>query len=175
MMRQIRTMAVIFLTVFTLCIAGSAAFSGTDSTTPADLKPAPDVKLKDLEGNKFKLSDHRGSVVILNFWAVWCPPCKVEVPELVKLYNTYKDRGLKIIGIAIDSGKDQKIKEKAQELGINYPVINGDDSYIRNSFGPIRAVPTTYVINKEGKVYRNYVGFRDIKIFEEDVTTLLGQ
>jgi peroxiredoxin len=175
MMRKIRTMAVIFLTVFILCIAGSSTFSGTDSPPAADLKPAPDVKMKDLDGNKFKLSDHRGNVVILNFWAVWCPPCKVEVPELVKLYNSYKDRGLRIIGVAIDSGKDQKIKEKAQELGINYPVVNGEDSAIRNSFGPIRAVPTTYVINKEGKVYRNYVGFRDIKIFEEDVTTLLGQ
>lgn len=164
----------IFFAMLAISLAGSRLVCGL-SPSSSDLKPAPDIKFKDLEGNKFKLSDHRGKVVIVNFWAVWCPPCKIEIPELVTLYTQYKEQGLRIIGIAIDSGKDGKIKEKAQELGINYPVINGDDYQIRNSFGGIRAVPTTFIINPDGKIYKNYVGYRDKTVFEEDIKTLLTQ
>jgi len=140
----------------------------------SELKSAPDIKLKDLDGNKFSLSDHLGKVVIVNFWAVWCPPCKLEIPDLVDLYTKYKDKGLKIIGIAINSGKDKKIREKAEELGINYPVVNGDDYFIRKSFGGIRAVPTTFIINQEGKFFKNYVGYRKKEVIEEDIKILLN-
>ncbi len=143
-----------------------------------DLRPAPDIKLKDLDGNKFRLSDHRGKVILVNFWAVWCPPCKLEIPHLIDLNNKYKDKGLVILGIAINSGNDEKIRKKAQEFGVNYPIINGDKNYyLRKSFPPIRAIPTSFIINKKGKFYNNYIGFshRIALQLEEDIKTLLNQ
>ena len=142
-----------------------------------DLQPAPDIKLTDLNGNKFKLSDYKGKVIIVNFWAVWCPPCKAEIPHLIKLNDKYKADGLVIIGIAIDSGKDEKIRKKAEEFTVNYPIINGDDSSIRKSFPPVRAVPTSLIINKEGQIFNNYQGFNEAiaKQVEEDIKTLLKQ
>ena len=119
-----------------------------------DPKPAPDIKLKGLDGQKYTLSDYQGKIVVINFWAVWCPPCKIEIPELIELYNTYKDQGLMVFGIAIDSGKDEKIREKAEELKINYPVINGDEYAIRKAVGGIRAVPTTFMISPEGNFHK---------------------
>jgi peroxiredoxin len=140
----------------------------------ADPKPAPDIKLKGLDGQKYALSDYQGKIVIVNFWAVWCPPCKVEIPELIELYNTYKDQGLMVFGIAIDSGKDEKIQEKAVELKINYPVINGDEYYIRKAFGGIRAVPTTFMINREGKFHKEaFVGYQKKEVLEEEIKSLL--
>lgn len=165
---------IVFSVIFIFTVAGFGAISGAKPVL-GEAKPAPDITLKDLKGNKFKLSDHQGKVVIVNFWAVWCPPCKLEIPDLVELYKKYKEQGLVILGIAIDSGKDKKIKAKAQELGINYPVINGNNYYIRKSFGGIRAVPTTFVINQEGNFFKNYVGYQKRQVLEEDIKTLLHQ
>ena len=145
---------------------------------PKDLKPAPDLTLTDINGNKFKLSDYRGKVVILNFWAVWCPPCRVEIPHLVSLYDKYKDNGLVILGIAIGSGNDDKIKENATELGITYPVINGDEfPSVRRNFREVRAIPNSYIINQEGNFFNNYVGFSETTPIEleKDIKTLLVQ
>jgi cytochrome c biogenesis protein CcmG, thiol:disulfide interchange protein DsbE len=143
-----------------------------------NLKPAPDLKLKDLNGTKFNLSDYRGKLVILNFWAVWCQPCQIEIPHLVSLYDKYKDKGLVIFGIAIASGDDKKIRGKVNEFGIPYPVINGDECpSAQRNFPEVRAVPTSYLINQEGKIFKIYRGFSpttSIEI-ETDITTLLKQ
>jgi peroxiredoxin len=141
-----------------------------------DAKPAPDITLKGLDGQKYKLADYKGKIVIINFWAVWCPPCKVEIPDLIEMYNTYKDQGLMVFGIAIDSGKDEKIQKKAKELKINYPVINGDEYYIRKAFGGIRAVPTTFMIDPAGKFHKEaFVGYQKKEIFETEIKALLKQ
>ncbi|WAC08818.1 MAG: TlpA disulfide reductase family protein [Thermodesulfobacteriota bacterium] len=143
-----------------------------------NLKTAPELNLTDLNGNTFKLSDHRGKVIILNFWALWCPPCQIEIPYLVALYDKYKDNGLIILGIAIGSGNDKKIKEKAKEWGIDYPVINGDEfSSIQKNFREVRAIPNSYLINQEGKFFKNYVGFSTTTSIEleKDIKTLLKQ
>jgi len=164
-----RILWVIFLSILLgmgAVLAPQAAFG--------DPKPAPDIKLKGLDGQKYTLSDYQGKIVIINFWAVWCPPCKIEIPELIELYNTYKDQGLMVFGIAIDSGKDEKIQEKAEELKINYPVINGDEYYIRKAFGGIRAVPTTFMINPEGKFHKEaFVGYQKKEVLEGEIKSLL--
>lgn len=138
----------------------------------ADLEKAPDVKLEDINGKSFELTDYRGKVVLVNFWAVWCQPCKVEIPSLVDLYRRY-DTQLVVIGIAIDSGTEEKVQEAAKQLGIPYPVVNGDYD-VRTMFGGIRAVPTTFLINQEGKIYKTYLGYREKQVIEEDIQTLLG-
>ena len=175
MIKDNLTRVIIFWGAFMICLAGLGIISGLKPVF-GDLKPAPDLKLQDLEGNKFKLSDHKGKVVLVNFWAVWCPPCKTEIPHLIKLYNRYKDQGLIILGIAIKS-KEGTIKKLVKELGINYPIINGDNPHIIRSFPGIRAVPTSFIINREGNFYNNYVGFnqRVAVQVEEDIKTLLNQ
>ena len=141
-----------------------------------DAKPAPDVKLKGLDGQKYELSDCQGKIVIINFWAVWCPPCKIEIPDLIELYDTYKEQGLMVFGIAIDSGKDEKIQKKAEELKINYPVVNGDEYYIRKAFGGIRAVPTTFMINQKGEFHKEaFVGYQKKDVLEDEIKALLKQ
>ncbi len=143
-----------------------------------NLKPAPELNLTDINGHNFKLSDFRGKVVILNFWAVWCPPCQIEIPHLVSLYDKYKGNGLVILGIAISSGNEKKIKEKVKELNINYPVINEDDCpSVRRNFQEVRAVPNSYIVNQEGNFFKNYVGFSTTTTIEleKDIKTLLKQ
>lgn len=143
-----------------------------------NLKTAPNLKLTDINGNTFKLSDFRGKIVILNFWAVWCPPCRVEIPHLVTLFDKYKDKGLVILGIALSSGNEKKIREKVKELGINYPVINGDEHpCVRENFWEVRSIPYSYLFNQEGKFFKKYVGFSETTPIEleKDIKTLLKQ
>lgn len=165
----------IFWAAFFFFFAGVGLIWGSESEK---LKPTPDLKLTDLDGNTFKLSDHRGKVVILNFWAVWCPPCQIETPHLVSLYDKYRDKGLVVLGIAISSGNNKKIREKVKEWGIHYPVINWDDfPSVQRSFQEVRAVPTSYIINQEGKFFKHYVGFSATTMseLEKDIKTLLKQ
>lgn len=139
----------------------------------ADLKMAPEIKLKDFEGKTFVLSEHRGKVVTAVLWMVSCPHCKQEISHLIELHNKYKDRGLVLLGIAVDSGNDEKVKEKVRELGINYPVVNDSDDIALTGFGPIERVPAIFIISRDGKVYKSYQGYTKKEILEEDIRTLL--
>jgi thiol-disulfide isomerase/thioredoxin len=168
--RDIIAGLVVFFMVTAIITVGG--FKGSQPVY-ADLQSAPKVKLNDIEGNSCKLSDFKGKVVILNFWAVWCPPCKLEIPSLVDLYATYGEKGLMVFGIALDSGEDEAIREKSKEFGITYPVINGD-YHLRKAFGGIRAVPTTVLIDQEGEIYKTYLGYREKQVIEEDLQNLLG-
>jgi thiol-disulfide isomerase/thioredoxin len=173
-MKKNKRVPIFWITIFFFFLGVGFVWGGESE----NLKPVPDLKLADINGNSFKLSDYRGKVVILNFWAVWCPPCQIEVPHLVSLNDKYKNKGLVILGIAIASGADEKIKEKAKELSINYLVINGDGfPSVRRNFWEVRAVPTSYVINQEGKIFKNYVGFSETTPIEleKDIKTLLKQ
>lgn len=174
-MTKNRRMPIFWIAIF-FFLAGTGLVWGDDSES---LKSAPDITLTDVNGKDCKLSDYRGKVVILNFWAVWCPPCHIEIPYLLSLYDKYKDNGLVVLGVAVSSGSDKKIKEKAKELGINYTVINGDEcpSVRRKFYGEIRQIPNSYVINQEGKFYKHYVGFSQTTPdeLEQDLKTLLNR
>src|SRR3989440_4751 len=121
------------ITVVTLSIYGSlrasrifhsqAAASSVGDDTP--LEPAPDFELKSLDGRAVKLSDFRGRVVVLNFWATWCAPCRVETPWLVDLYRQYKEQGLEVVGVSMDDGNQEHVAEFVKEMGINYTVLTG--------------------------------------------------
>jgi thiol-disulfide isomerase/thioredoxin len=173
-MKKNKRVPIFWIIIFFFFLGVGFGWGGESET----LKPAPDLKLTDLNGNTFKLSDYRGKVIILNFWALWCPPCQIEIPHLVSLYDKYKDNGLVILGIAINSGNDKKIKEKVNEWGIDYPVINGDEfPSVGRNFWEVRAIPNSYIINQEGKFFKNYVGFSTTTPIEleKDIKTLLKQ
>ncbi|MFB0528022.1 MAG: peroxiredoxin family protein, partial [bacterium] len=133
---------------------------------------APDFTLPDLEGNSLTLSDFRGKVIILNFWATWCPPCRTEIPDFVQLYEKYKDEGLLIIGVNLDGGDSRAVKQFSENYRINYPIVLGNVD-VTQDYGGIRGIPTTFIIDKKGNIKEKYVGYQPRATFEDAVERLL--
>ncbi|GIV61178.1 MAG: hypothetical protein KatS3mg044_0044 [Rhodothermaceae bacterium] len=118
---------------------------------------APDFTLPTLDGQTFRLADHRGKVVLLNFWATWCGPCVIETPELVALYNDLKDRGLVVVGISLDEEGFEVVKPFAEEFNVTYPMVV-DDGAVAEAYGGIYGLPTTFVLDKEGRIQQRFIG-----------------
>ncbi|MFC1623743.1 TlpA disulfide reductase family protein [Candidatus Omnitrophota bacterium] len=135
-------------------------------------KEAPDFTLLDVNGDEKRLSDFKGSVIVLNFWASWCPPCRAEIPDFIELYDEYKDEGLEIIGIALDQNPDKIIGPFIEENKINYPILLGDGK-VDALYGGIVSIPTTFLIDREGGIRKKYRGFTHKRVFEEDIKELL--
>ncbi len=133
---------------------------------------APDFTLPDLEGNSLTLSDFKGRVIMLNFWATWCPPCRKEIPDFVELYEKYKDEGLLIIGVSLDKGDSRTVKQFSKNYKINYPIVLGNVN-VTQDYGGIRGIPTTFVIDRKADIKKKYVGYRSKATFEEAVKRLL--
>jgi len=144
------------------------------ASTPSDFKPAPDFELLDVNGKKVRLSDFKGKVIILNFWATWCPPCRAEIPGFIELYKKYKDKGVEIIGISLDEGGVRDVFPFMKEFGINYQVLIGNYK-VTQDYGGIRGIPTTFVIDKKGNIRAKYVGYRPKEGFERDIIMLLNE
>ena len=135
------------------------AFAPESASCPANAKKANlNFTMKDLEGRPVKLSDYQGKVLLLDFWATWCAPCKVEIPAFVDLYKTYKPRGFEVVGVVVMEDF-VKAKPFVQQNGINYAVLNGvDREDIEDAFGPLFALPTSLVIARDGRICARHVG-----------------
>ncbi len=133
--------------------------------------PAPDFTLLNAQGEEKSLSDFKGKVVILNFWAIWCPPCKIEIPHLVDLYEEYKDDGLEIIGISMDWNAQRIVGPFAEENGMEYTVLLGDNE-IADLYGGILTIPVTFVIDRDGGITKRYLGYRDKETLESAIKRL---
>jgi thiol-disulfide isomerase/thioredoxin len=134
--------------------------------------PAPDFQLKGIDGKPLNLADWRGKVVFLNFWATWCGPCRLEIPDLVDLQKRYSDR-LQIIGLDVDDDDVSEIQKYADENGINYPVaITPAD--LRTQYGGIPALPTSFVLDTQGRVVQKHVGLFNPQLYETEIRALLG-
>ncbi len=135
-------------------------------------KAAPDWQLKNLDGKEVKLSDFKGKVVILNFWATWCPPCRREIPSFVWLQKQYGDKGLVIVGVSLDEKGPGVVKPFAAKMGINYPIVMGDPKTAAD-YGGIEVVPTTSVIDRNGKIAAEHQGDAERATFEAEIKPLL--
>ena len=133
---------------------------------------APDFSLINLKGETVSLSDFRGKVVILDFWATWCPPCKAEIPGFVELHSKYADQGLEIIGISLDQGDLSVVPTFTESYNVQYPILYYKDEVIMN-YGGIRSIPTTFIIDKDGKIVERLVGYKPKEFFEEAIKPLL--
>ena len=137
---------------------------------------APDFTLKDLDGNEVKLSDYRGKVVILDFWATWCPPCRKGIPDFVEMQAQYGEDEFVIIGINLDQGEAKEVvpmvSDFAKKYKINYPVVIHDQEIIY-AYGGIRSIPTTFVLDKEGNVRQGVQGYRPKSFFTNIIDPLL--
>ncbi|MGE5400280.1 MAG: TlpA disulfide reductase family protein [Ignavibacteriales bacterium] len=132
------------------------------------------IELTSTEGNKVKLSDYRGKAVILDFWATWCPPCRKGIPDLISLKNDFKGKNVEIIGISMDQETKPDVVPFIKQYGINYPVVYYDPTVL-SSFGNIESIPTTYIIDKDGKIISSYVGLTDKANLKKDVKKALGE
>jgi len=135
---------------------------------------APDFKLNDLDGKPLSIAAAHGKVVLLNFWATWCGPCREEIPDLVGLQAKYKD-GLQIVGISVDDDQDaaEAVEKFVDESRINYPVALASPE-VRMQYGGITALPTSFVLDTEGRVVQKHEGLRDPLLYEVEVRALLG-
>ena len=155
--------------------------AGATATASAPIKigenvkglPAPEFKLKDLEGKVVRLSDYRGKVVVLNFWATWCPPCKEEMPWFVDLQQRYGPQGLQVIGVAMDDSGEKTIASFTERLGVNYPVLLGKESVARD-YGDVQFLPDTFYIGRDGKIFAHVQGLVNRKEIEETVKEALA-
>jgi cytochrome c biogenesis protein CcmG/thiol:disulfide interchange protein DsbE len=148
----------------------SAQASDSDEQYPV----APDFSLSDLDGNKVSLSDHRGKVVVLDFWATWCPPCRKGIPDFVEMQNEYGKDNFIVLGINLDRGDDvgSMVEEFAKNYNINYPVLYHNPQIVM-AYGGIQSIPTTFVIDQEGKVRQGVVGYRPKEFFKGVIDPLL--
>ncbi|KAA3611106.1 MAG: TlpA family protein disulfide reductase [Calditrichaeota bacterium] len=134
---------------------------------------APAFTLQDVDGKKVSLADYKGKVVFLNFWATWCGPCRAEIPHFVELVDKYESEGFAILGISVDSPNDhKKIPDFMDKYKINYPVLL-DDNKTRWDYGGIQSIPTTFVIDREGKALGKIVGARSKEQFEGIIKQVL--
>jgi len=137
-------------------------------------KPAPDFALQTLDGKTLRLSDFRGKGVLLNFWATWCVPCKVEMPWFVELQKQYGSQGLQVLGIAMDDASPEDIAKFAKELGVNYPVVIGKEA-VGDSYGGIPFLPATFYVGRDGKVVDKIYGLKSRSEIEDDIKKSLAQ
>jgi peroxiredoxin len=139
----------------------------------ADAKPAKlDLTFKDINGKAFSLSDYKGKVVLLDFWATWCPPCRKEVPGFIELYNSYRSHGFVVIGVSMDDSKSD-IKRFARRYKMNYPILIGagrDD--LEPAFGQL-PLPTAFVISRDGRICAKHDGLTPGEQFEKEIVSLL--
>jgi len=126
------------------------------SITTAGKRQALDFQLPDLAGSRWQLSDRRGKVVVVNFWATWCPPCREETPGLVRLFHDYRARGVEVVGISMDDDPQKAVPPFLREYGVPYPVLVPDSSF--NLAGDIDSLPTTLLIDRQGRVAKVFVG-----------------
>jgi cytochrome c biogenesis protein CcmG/thiol:disulfide interchange protein DsbE len=134
--------------------------------------PAPEFKLAGLDGKPVPLAGFKGKVILVNFWATWCGPCRAEIPDLVELQKKYKDR-LQILGLVVDDEDLDAIKKFSTRYGINYPVALATND-IRIQYGGIPALPTSFVLDSEGRVVQKHEGLRDPVLYETEIRSLLG-
>lgn len=139
----------------------------------ANAKPANlDFSLPDLDGKNVKLSDFKGKVILLNFWATWCGPCKAEIPGFVELQEKHKN-DLVVVGFSVDDPVD-KAKAFAAEYKINYPVLLGlGRDEVQEAYGPIWGIPTSFLISRDAKVCKKHMGIAPKAVFDKEIQALL--
>jgi len=145
---------------------------------PAQIKEiepviAADFELSRLEGGTFRLSDYRGQIILLDFWATWCRPCRMTIPHLIKLYQQYKDKNVLVVGISLDGGDPATVSKFVDEFKIPYPILLGDAETVAK-YGNFPAIPVSFLIDQKGEIVERHSGFRPRQIYETDIDLLLA-
>jgi cytochrome c biogenesis protein CcmG/thiol:disulfide interchange protein DsbE len=168
---KLAALAALSLGIFYLFGSNHAEFS--HPVEPANRASMPDFQLPGLDGKIWKLSDHRGRVVLVNFWATWCPPCRMETPGLVDLANRYRGKGLEVVGISLDENGAEAVRPFVARYHVPYPVLLPDlNSSLASA---IESLPTTLLVDRTGRVSKRYDGAVPEEVFRRDVERLLAE
>jgi cytochrome c biogenesis protein CcmG/thiol:disulfide interchange protein DsbE len=157
---MIRGILAVLLLAFVVAIPARAA------------DPAPNFSLTTGEGKTVDLSKLKGKVVVVNFWATWCGPCRSEIPGMLEVYDKYKSKGLEIVGISLDRDGWKVVRPYVEKTKMTYPVVLGDESVVK-AYGGIEAIPTTFVVDKKGNIVEKHVGYMSKEDFEKKVKKVL--
>ncbi len=136
-------------------------------------KAAPPFSLDALEGGRVRLADFRGKVVIVNFWATWCAPCKVEIPWLVEFYTRYHAQGLEILGVSVDDGERERVAKFVRDRHVNYRILLKDEA-VSDAYGGLRFLPQTFFVGRDGRILVRTYGIRSREDLEADIRNALG-
>ena len=158
-----KLLGIIFAAVLIMCFTGIV--------WGQEIK-APQFELSDINGRTVRLSDYQGKVVLINFWATWCPPCRAEMPDLVKLQREHRNNGLQVIGITYPPEQKDRVRRFARSLKVNYPIILGTRQ-LKARFSSDETLPLTIVIDRDGKVSNIIVGILLREEFDEKIKPLL--
>jgi peroxiredoxin len=157
---------------FALLMAVAVVSLLTGFTPQSETKKAPNFSLKTSTGKTIELSKLKGKMVVVNFWATWCGPCRAEIPGFIDVYNKYKSKGLEIVGISLDEGGWKDVEPFVKKLKITYPVVLGTNE-VAQQYGNIEAIPTTFIVDKEGRVVSRHVGYMNKEDFENTIKSYL--
>ncbi|HEY4415852.1 MAG TPA: TlpA disulfide reductase family protein [Verrucomicrobiae bacterium] len=147
--------------------------AGNEPVNINKMAAALEWQLKGLDGKTIQAADFKGKVVILDFWATWCGPCRAEIPSFVALQKQYQKQGLVVIGASVDDGGADMVKAFTEKLGMKYPVGLADDK-VQKAFGGIDAIPTTFVIDRSGHIVKKHLGLTEKDEFEAEIKPLLA-
>jgi thiol-disulfide isomerase/thioredoxin len=158
------------------CVGACESLFINRATMPRVLpsQSAPDFSLKDASGAEIRLSDYKGKVVLLNFWATWCPPCKAEVPWFEEFQRTYANQGLVIIGISMDEDGWKVVRPYMEATKINYRVAIGDDA-LAQKYGRVESLPETLLIDRDGRIAARHVGIVEKSVYESEIVRILAK
>ena len=160
-----RVIVLVALLTFVITMNGIASLAYDDA--------APDFTLTDLSGKSISLSDLKGKVIFVNFWATWCGPCRHEIPDFIEFYKENKDNGAVILGVSVDTSAN-KVRDFVDEYKINYPIAMATDSIVRD-YKPGRFIPTTIIIDTEGMIQEKKVGVMDKATLEHFLKEYSGK
>ena len=155
-----------------LLLLAGCSHSPRELKSEAQRQKAPNFTLKDADGNPVNLTDYRGKVVLVNFWATWCGPCEVEIPWFVEFEQKYRDQGFAVLGLSMDDDGWKAVRPYIASHKINYRVMIASE-IVSQQFGDIDSLPTSFVLDRQGRIATNHVGLVDKRDYQNEILKLL--